>query len=146
MPKPLPPNYLAGTSGDDTLDIRGFIDDYTVDGRAGNDTIYGGNGEDSLYGSRGNDLIYASVEDALINGGGGVDTVSFLYYSDTSGGGVDTRLLNLVNVENLIGSSYSDVLVGNRSRNETRRWRRKRLVARMWKWGLPDGRHRCRHV
>ena len=118
MPKPLPENYLAGTPGDDTLDIRGNSADFTVDGRAGNDTIYGGNGHDSLLGGRGDDLIYASVEDTLIDGGGGVDTVSFLYHSDISGAGVDTRLLNFANVENLTGSSYGDVLVGNRSRNE----------------------------
>lgn len=114
MPKPLPENYLAGTSGNDTLDISGESADFTVDGRGGNDTIYSGSGHDSLYGGPGNDLIYASVEDALIDGGGGVDTVSFL----CSGAGVDTRLLSLANVENLTGSGDSDVLVGNRSRNE----------------------------
>ena len=37
MPKPLPGNILVGTSGDDTLDRRGYTDDWKIDGRAGND-------------------------------------------------------------------------------------------------------------
>jgi Ca2+-binding RTX toxin-like protein len=128
MPKPLPANYLAGTSGDDILDIRGYSADYTVDGRAGNDTIYGGDGHDSLLGGRGNDLIYGLAGDSLIDGGGGVDTVSFL----ESTTGIQARLqggylgemggtpqLNvLANVENLTGSSFADLLGGNRSVNE----------------------------
>lgn len=128
MPKPLPENYLAGTSGDDILDISGFIDDYTVDGRGGNDTITGGDGHDSLYGGRGNDLIFASVEDLVVNGGGGVDTVSFA----GSAAGVVARLPGgllgaaggipqanvLTNVENLIGSSFGDTLDGSRAVNE----------------------------
>ena len=78
MPKPSA-NYLVGTSGDDTLDRRGYTEDWKIDGRGGKDTIYGGSGHDSLFGGRGDDLIYASAEDAAIDGGTGEDTVSFLY-------------------------------------------------------------------
>lgn len=131
-PQPPSPNYFPGTSGDDIIDIRGNSADCTVDGRAGNDTIYGGDGHDTLLGSLGNDLIYASVEDALIDGGGGADTVSFIEFSDISGKGIHANLLGghlglagpvglrvnvLVNVENLVGSNYADYLAGNRSAN-----------------------------
>ena len=132
MPRPIPANYLAGTSGDDILDVSSQTADYTVDGRAGNDEIHGGNGHDSLLGGRGNDLIYASVEDTRLDGGAGVDTVSFANFSDVSGLGVEARLQGgllgltvgtlqtdvFAGVENLTGSNYNDILGGNRSVNE----------------------------
>jgi len=133
MPNPNTPNSIVGTSGDDELDYRLSTADLMIDGRAGNDTIYGGTGHDSLYGGRGNDLIYASVEDTLIDGGAGVDTVSFIY----SGTGVRVFLSDgalglspddpsnptlrpnvIAKIENVIGSNYDDFLVGNRSVNE----------------------------
>lgn len=132
MPRPLPANTLVGTSGDDFLDIRTYTDDWTVDGRAGNDTIYGGSGHDKLYGGRGNDLIYASPEDTLIDGGAGIDTVSFLY----SATGVRVELWDgglgewptdptnpyrsnvLKNIENVTGSNFDDFINGSRAVNE----------------------------
>lgn len=131
MPKLLPENYVAGTSGDDILNISANTADYIVDGRAGNDTITGGSGHDSLLGGRGNDLINAWIDDTLIDGGSGVDTASFAGFSDISGAGVDARLQGgllgleggilranvLTGIENLIGSDYDDYLGGNRSVN-----------------------------
>ena len=131
MPKPLPDNYLAGTSGDDTLDRRGFSDDWTIDGRAGNDTIYGGDGHDSLYGGRGDDLIYAAIDDAAIAGGAGVDTVSFLYSAtavrvELADGGVGPwpsdpnnpiRFNVIAGVENVTGTELGDRITGNRAVN-----------------------------
>lgn len=129
MPRPQSGNYLAGTSGDETLDISAQTADYTVDARAGNDTIYGGGGHDSLYGGRGDDLIFASPDDMLIDGGPGVDTVSFA----NSGTGVQVGLSDgslgpypagpipahvLKNIENVIGSDYRDILFGSRAVNE----------------------------
>lgn len=132
MPRPLPAHYLGGTRDNDELDARGFNENYTIDGRGGHDRIYGGNGQDSLLGGAGNDLIYASVEDTLIDGGAGVDTVSFLY--DLGGTGVNVRLTGgllgpmpnildvrsgvVLNVENLVGSNYGDYLSGNGFVNE----------------------------
>lgn len=132
MPKPLSGNFLAGTSGDDTLDRRGYFDDWTIDGRAGNDEIYGGDGHDSLRGGRGDDLIYASPGDSNVDGGAGIDTVSFLYsatgvkvqlfegglglFPDSDPTTVRPRVLS--NVENIIGSIYDDFIYGSRAVNE----------------------------
>lgn len=129
---PRPGNYLTGTASDDTLDRRGYTDDWTIDGRAGNDTLYGGGGLDSLDGGRGDDVIYASVEDTLLDGGGGLDTVSFLYSTsgvrvELSDGGLglwpDTspttvRLNVLRNIENVTGSSFDDFINGSRVVNQ----------------------------
>ena len=126
------PTILVGTSGDDTLDRRGYTDDWKIDGRAGNDTLYGGSGHDSLYGGRGDDLIFASAEDSVVDGGAGLDTVSFLH----SATGVRVELFDgglglwpeidpitfrphvLRNIENVTGSNYADFINGNRAVNE----------------------------
>jgi Ca2+-binding RTX toxin-like protein len=131
MPKPILANQLGGTSGDDTLDRRGYSDNWTIDGRGGNDVLYGGSGEDNLIGGRGDDLIYASLEDIAVNGGAGVDTVSFLYsgtgaFVGLDGGAVYVLPYDPINpplryvlsgVENAIGSNYDDHLQGSRAVN-----------------------------
>ena len=101
-------NILTGNAGSDTLD-----------GMAGNDRLLGGNDNDTLIGGAGNDYF---------DGGAGVDTVS--YATANNGFGVEVSLtsntgsgdtlsdsfgdtfLNLT-VENLIGSAYRDILIGD---------------------------------
>jgi Ca2+-binding RTX toxin-like protein len=129
MPRPVSGNSVVGTSGDDYLDdIIGFSADYTIDGRAGNDTIFGGNGHDRLIGGRGDDLIYASPEDTIVDGGGGLDTVNFLYsatgviavlldgalgqWPDTNPTTVRSGVLR--NIENVTGSNDDDFIAGSR--------------------------------
>ena len=126
-------NLLAGSGGNDTLV-----------GGAGNDTLYGdgliapdthgggGSGPITTYvdvatigGVSGNDLLEGGLGDDVIDGGGGVDTAT---YANASGGvnvnlgsgfafgadGNDT----LANIENLIGSEFSDTLNGSAADNE----------------------------
>ena len=87
-----------------------------IDGGAGNDTIYGGSGNDTLIGGPGADAL---------NGGLGNDTASY----QTALNGVTAKLTNngLVteintgdaagdtyeNIENLQGSDFNDILIGN---------------------------------
>jgi Ca2+-binding RTX toxin-like protein len=132
MAKPLPANQLVGTPGDDILDKRGSTGDWILDGRAGNDTLYGGEGHDRLLGGRGDDLIFASTEDNLVDGGAGLDTVSFLDSAtgvrvELSDGGLglwpDTnpttvRSNVLRNIENVTGSNQDDFINGSRAVNE----------------------------
>lgn len=91
-----------------------------VFGGGNNDTLIGGNGSDTLGGGWGNDIV---------NGGKGSDWVS---YQDVSGavhvdlgiqgeaqdtgafGGSDT----LTSIENVQGSAYDDVLIGNSGANK----------------------------
>lgn len=128
MPKPSS-NSLVGTAAGETLDISAETADFTVDGRGGDDTIIGGGGHDSLYGGRGDDLIYASIDDSVIDGGAGVDTVSFADSSTAvfvtlSDGGLGPYPTGpvvshkLKNVENVIGSDFDDLLASNRRVNE----------------------------
>jgi len=106
---------VVGTRYDDLL-IAGAADTL-FDGFDGNDLLRGGAGADLLIGGRGDDGI---------DGGAGVDTVSYAGVTagivadlaltteqSTGAGGFDT----IVNVENLTGSSFDDVLKGDGGAN-----------------------------
>ncbi|THD83600.1 hypothetical protein E7811_09990 [Aliigemmobacter aestuarii] len=101
-------DYLAGGLGNDLL-IGGAQNDYLV----------GGPGRDSLYGKRGNDVLNGGLGNDLLNGGLGKDWAEFtdaaarvnlaLTGRQNTGNGYD----RLVSIENLLGSSFDDVLRGN---------------------------------
>ena len=134
---------LAGGAGNDTLYGDGRIswDTHgtggsgpivtTADAAAafggvpGNDTLEGGDGDDQLFGGGGNDVLNGGAGDDVIDGGAGTDTAS---YADASGrvevvlyrlgggngdsAGADGFDL-LTGIENLAGSAYNDLLIGN---------------------------------
>lgn len=106
---------LEGGSGDDGLS-----------GDAGDDWLIGGMGADQLRGGDGDDLIEGGGGDDLIDGGAGVDTVS---YANAPGAVVVNLSVNgynatgidgqdrIVNVENVIGSGFDDVIIGGSAAN-----------------------------
>ncbi len=103
---------LTGSNFNDTL--TGNSADNKLTGRAGHDILNGGEGKDTLQGDSGNDTL---------NGGGGFDdTASYSTATagvtvevngagaqNTGGAGIDT----LVDIENLIGSNFNDMLTVN---------------------------------
>ncbi|MBM6580871.1 hypothetical protein ILT44_11810 [Microvirga sp. BT689] len=105
--------------GDDLYDgIRGSATGGIIKLGSGNDTAYGGAGSETFAGGTGDDVL---------NGGAGIDTVDYteatvgvsVDLSKTtaqavSGGqGTDT----LVDIENLVGSAFGDLLTGNAADN-----------------------------
>ncbi len=134
-------DILTGTSGDDVI-LAGLGDD-EVYGGAGNDTIDGGEGDDLLdggegddvlkggagdnemIGGAGNDILIAGAGDDLLDGGDGIDTAD--YSNDTAGivvhlaageaNGDDSGADELVGIENVIGGSGDDVLIGDGAAN-----------------------------
>ncbi|WP_247896455.1 calcium-binding protein [Azospirillum argentinense] len=133
---------IDGGAGNDWL-IGGF-GDATLRGGAGNDTIEGGFGANLLLGGAGNDLLIGSFLDETLRGGAGNDTlqgsrgadllvggagIDTVDYSHSIFGGVTVDLATgigsgsnaegdrLSGIENVIGSSDSDILIGNAAAN-----------------------------
>ncbi|MDD2949815.1 MAG: hypothetical protein PHU29_03405, partial [Sulfuricurvum sp.] len=91
-------NDILSGNGSDNI-IRGYNGDDTINGGGGNDTIDGGNGMDTVS--------YATAA-------GGVSVaLSNTSAQNTGSAGIDI----LMSIENIIGSSYDDVLTGNTGDN-----------------------------
>lgn len=136
-------DQAVGNDGDDIIDL-GEGNDFGF-GNAGNDIVRGGAGNDNLfgeatgetqsgvtgndwlYGGDGDDFMRGGLGDDYMDGGAGSDRVSYFAIpgsvrvdlriqgvaQDTINGGFDT----LVNVENVAGSEFNDVLIGNNVAN-----------------------------
>jgi Ca2+-binding RTX toxin-like protein len=116
------PAYVENLMLTGTANINGIgnLQDNMLVGNAGNNTLTGVTGADYLKGAGGNDVLWGGADGDTIDGGEGIDTAVYTgsfegVYADMSinlyfGGHAtgDT----LTGVENLIGSSYDDVLVG----------------------------------
>ncbi|WP_052213607.1 calcium-binding protein [Belnapia sp. F-4-1] len=116
-------DQLSGGADNDTLLGGDGLDNLAGD--AGNDSLSGGGnattevGGDTLAGGDGDDTLEGGVRD-IHDGGGGIDTVTFA----TAGGAAGVDLTNGVgtgaaldatfaNIENVTGSAFNDVLLGN---------------------------------
>ncbi len=119
-------NSLTYTSGADVLHGLGGND--TLTGGAGNSHLAGGIGDDVLYGGAGNDVLYGGSGADTLNGGGGIDTASYLYATAGVTAKLSARTDNTgdatgdmyVALENLIGSNFADILVGDSGTNDIR--------------------------
>lgn len=117
-------NVLTGSGDSDILEGLGGND--TLTGLAGDDLLEGGAGNDALFGEDGDDHLWGGLGDDLLNGGAGNDVVSF--YGATSGVTVNLNLQGLAqntgegldtltSIENLEGSRFDDVLIGDDNAN-----------------------------
>jgi len=122
-------DLIDGLAGNDT--IFGLDGGDRLLGNAGRDVIYGGLGHDTLDGGSGNDRLYGGADndiliggtgDDTMDGGTGYDTVDYsgatsgvrvnlaiTSQQNTGGAGRDT----IMNVENITGSGFNDMLTGN---------------------------------
>jgi Ca2+-binding RTX toxin-like protein len=109
---------LYGSDQDDTL--KGNLDANALDGGGGGDHLVGLSGDDTLVGGAGNDWLEGGLGADKLEGGDGVDLASYA----GAAGGVTAYLgganLNAgeasgdtyVDVENLEGSTFADMLGG----------------------------------
>jgi Ca2+-binding RTX toxin-like protein len=101
---------LSGGDGDDILN-----------GEDGNDALFGDGGNDTMSGGIGNDRLTGGAGADALNGNEGVDTADYRH----SDGGVDVSIVRgtglladaqgdtLQFIENLSGSAFADILVGD---------------------------------
>ena len=110
-----PPEETLTLSGIENITGSGFADNLTGDGE--DNEIVGGDGADTLIGGAGDDVL---------TGGDGTDTTSYAdanagisvdlretVQQDTGGAGMDT----ISEIENVIGSTYDDTLLGDDTSN-----------------------------
>ena len=124
-------NAIASTGGIDTT--YSYLSNYSLKTNIENGRIVSA-GSANLSGNSLNNLIYAGAGVNKIDGLTGVDTVSYGYATTTGTAGVTLNLLvvnasgqstasgisgaDLVkNIENINGSNYADILVGNDGKN-----------------------------
>lgn len=123
--------FLYGEAGDDILNGNG--NDDVLRGGDGADVLYGNDGKDFLNGDAGDDwMVGGDGADDAFDGGDGIDTIDY----SASGAGVTINLTVpagrflpdegeggtadgdvAVNVENILGSAFNDVLTGDGANN-----------------------------
>jgi Ca2+-binding RTX toxin-like protein len=136
-------DFASGNQGNDTIYLgdgfdqaSGNIGDDIIYGDGGNDNLFGEftsetnlgiTGNDQLYGGDGDDFMRGGLGNDLLDGGSGSDRASYFAIpgsvrvdlriqgtaQNTLAGGFDT----LINVENVAGSEFADVLIGNNGAN-----------------------------
>ena len=97
----------------------------TIFGDAGDDMLQGFAGDDTLRGGTGNDRIYGGEGADIIDGGVGIDTADYRYSQaavivslvTNTGTGGDAQGDILSGIENLAGSDFDDVLIGDAGNN-----------------------------
>ncbi len=120
-------NLLLGLGGNDVLHGQNLADH--LEGARGDDWLYGAGGNDTLIGGEGNDVLNGGAGADLLIGGTGIDTVDYsasggaaqvgvtvdLSAGEGSGGEAEGDLY--FGIENIIGTSAADTLLGNSSAN-----------------------------
>ncbi|MFM8701017.1 MAG: calcium-binding protein, partial [Hyphomicrobiales bacterium] len=120
-------NHLSGGDGNDSLN-GGFGND-TLAGDVGDDLVSGGSGNDLLLGGSGQNTLIGHVGMDTIIGSSGIDTVDYSYATaglsaTLSGMNEGTAFVanddvdQLAGIENIIGSTFADSLVGDSSAND----------------------------
>lgn len=107
-------------------DVNGTLGDDILVGTAGDDVIRGFTGNDSIDAGDGDDLILPGSGNNTIDGGFGIDRVDFFNLAEgmianlltgTILGTMSGDTSTVVNVENLYGSNFDDVLTGDDGHN-----------------------------
>lgn len=124
-----------GGEGNDT--VYGGSGEDLLGGDAGNDKLYGEEGNDRLFGWTGNDELYGDKGDDILEGGAGRDILSGGEGIDTATYSTSTARLavnlaahvgaqglegdalgdQLLDIENIIGGSGNDTIIGNNAVN-----------------------------
>ena len=119
-------DLLKGHNGNEV--IKGAEGEDLIDGKFGDDILVGGPGPDWMLGSLGDDILSPGEGADRVDGGLGIDTVIFQgdIYSRTGvlvdlkygqGYGGDAMDDVYMDIENIVGSQFNDILVGTDESN-----------------------------
>jgi Ca2+-binding RTX toxin-like protein len=113
--------------GGDTDTYDGRLGTITGDlhGGDGNDTLRTGAGDNTLYGDAGNDILAGGVGADHLDGGAGSDTASYedspsavtINLQAGTNAGADATGDTFASIENVTGSAFNDVLIGDANAN-----------------------------
>ena len=114
----------------DVENVQGSEYGDVLGGDGGVNVLFGGGGNDRLSGRGGDDLLEGGAGADRLSGGAGVDWVSYVLSEqevtvdlrDGTGKGGHAEGDVIVDVENVLGSMYGDVLVGDDSANYLGGW------------------------
>jgi Ca2+-binding RTX toxin-like protein len=123
---------LIGEAGNDHLD--GGVQTDRISGGGNSDTCIGGTEDDFLFGDNGNDVLSGAGGKDRMDGGAGADAFyggagnDSVDYSKSGGSvtasidgspddGVENEADNIIDTENIIGSSFDDALIGSEGAN-----------------------------
>lgn len=114
------PQDTGGSGLDEFISIENLIGSEfadTLTGDSGNNSLEGGDGDDLLEGGDGDDLLDGGADNDTASYASAADGVtvdlSETGQQDTVNAGMDT----LVNIENIIGSAFADILTGDSENN-----------------------------
>lgn len=116
------------TGNADANRLTGGLGDDVLDGGGGEDKIYGGEGADILKGGTLNDLLSGDAGADSLDGGDGID-LAFYAASDAAvqvdlgtglGTGGHAQGDILVSIEDVAGSNFGDIIIGNGDGNRLR--------------------------
>jgi Ca2+-binding RTX toxin-like protein len=112
---------IDGSGAGDTL-YGSDRADY-INGHGGADSIYGGRGNDHLLGGYGDDMLHGGAGADILDGGVGHDTASYTGSAAVTvnlafgGLGGDAQGDTYIEIENVMGSGFGDVITGNDAAN-----------------------------
>ena len=94
-------------------------------GGAGNDFLFGHAGDDSIDGGSGRDNLYGGAGADTLDGGTSIDTARYVHSTSGVTLNLDSGLGTggyaegdqLIGIENIFGSNFNDVLIGDLGRN-----------------------------
>jgi serralysin len=117
------PDHIHALGGNDTI-YAGWGNDI-IWGDGGNDRLYGEEGNDTPYGGANNDLLVGGRGADWLDGGDGIDTACYATSTTRVVADLNTPANNsgdaagdtYVSIENLIGGSAGDTLVGDLNDN-----------------------------
>lgn len=117
---------LTGTSFNDTFFLATQSTQLSIKAGSGDDIIVGSGSSANIDGDDGNDIFYSGAAADVINGGIGIDTISYqlaaagvvVVFAAPGGSGTGGGSDQLIDIENAEGSAFNDSLTGNLLANE----------------------------